>query len=266
MVPPVIIQLTRDSDTSIDDESCETIARALGKQLARDVAPIHGIVPAVEYVPPGKVLEDAACIARIQRVSDTPGAAAYHDLNSKGQAFVRAFEDSTNGWLAGPESLAAALSHEFCEVVGDATANLWADGPRGISHALELCDATQGDTYEIDGVTVANFLYPAYFGLHAPKHTRLDHLGLIRKPFETRKGGYQIVRAAPGKVQEVFGGHNAMVNMHCMKGYGDREVWALFGADYDLERRREVLTKLHRTKKRRLGKEDYSVLDAGESD
>ena len=105
MVPPVVIQLTRDSDTSIDDESCETIARALGKQLARDVAPIHGLVPAVEYVPPGGALEDAACIARIQRVSDTPGAAAYHDLDSKGRAFVRAFEDSTNGWLA-PSTIA----------------------------------------------------------------------------------------------------------------------------------------------------------------
>ena len=189
MVPPVIIQLTRDSDTSIDDESCVTIARALGKQLARDVAPIHGLVPAVEYVPPGGILEDAACIARIQRVSDTPGAAAYHDLDSKGRAFVRAFEDSTNGWLAGPESLAAALSHEFCEVVGDATANLWADGPRGISHALELCDATQGDTYEIDDVTVANFLYPAYFAAARPSTLRTGAAAPERRSRAARRRG-----------------------------------------------------------------------------
>ncbi len=251
MVPPILFALTRDENTSTTDEECEEIVHALGVQLSRDVAPAHGLVPALEYVPPGKSPSGPACIARIMAKSDTPGAAAYHDLDEAGAPFIKAFEDSTSGVLQGVNSLAAALSHEFCEVVGDASANLWADGPGSVSHALELCDATQGDVYEIEGVTVANFLYRAYFA-QGSAGVKLDHLGLIKRPFETRKGGYQIVRSAPGRVQEVYGGQNALVNMHCMKGYGESEVWALFGADIELERRRLVLTKLHRTKARRI--------------
>ena len=96
------------------------------------------------------------------------------------------------------------MSHELCEMVGDSSCNIWADGPDGHDYAWELCDAVEADAYDIDEVTVSNFLYPAFFDPQAETGSRLDHLGKLAVPFSMTAGGYQIRRSETGKVTQVF--------------------------------------------------------------
>lgn len=187
------------------------MVRAVGHQLSRHVAPVWGQVPAIEFVLPGgsPSLGDAArCF--IDDNSDTPGALGYHYEDDDGVPVLRVFAAEIlkapgSSVLRGPASVSVTLSHEVLEVVGDASANLWADGPGGLSYALELCDAVQGDAYEVDGVSVSNFVYPAFFSRRAQPGTRFDFLGRLGAPFTMTPGGYQITRVDPGREGAVWG-------------------------------------------------------------
>lgn len=103
----------------------------------------------------------------------------------------------------GPRSISAVLSHEVLEAIVDPACALWADGPPsdkvgGAEYALEVCDPVEDDVYDVAGVDVSDFVLPAWFRPHAPAD-RLDHLGLLREPFELRPGGYAIRRpTGPG--------------------------------------------------------------------
>jgi hypothetical protein len=73
----------------------------------------------------------------------------------------------------------------------------------GYSYAQEACDAVEADTYVIDGQTCSNFLLPAFFDEGAAPRTPRDRLGLVKRAFETRPGGYQI-REREGVTSTVF--------------------------------------------------------------
>jgi hypothetical protein len=60
---------------------------------------------------------------------------------------------------------------------------------RSVAYDVEVCDPTQGDTYEIDTVKVSNFVTKRYFGLSGPAATT-NYLGLPLDPFGVRPGGY----------------------------------------------------------------------------
>jgi hypothetical protein len=58
-----------------------------------------------------------------------------------------------------------------------------------------MCDAVQADTYEIDGVSVCNFVLPSYFTSGELAGNRCDFLGRVHvgqclSSFGTSLGGY----------------------------------------------------------------------------
>jgi hypothetical protein len=156
--------------------------------------------------------------------STQAGALGYHsEDNDLIDAFIFAkpvldnkgvvLHDPTNNQNV---SVASVLSHEVCEMFGDPFANFWADGPalaQGSSYALELCDAVEGDSYDIkltcgDLVSVSNFILPQWFNAQGTaKDAPFDYLGKLSKPFTMTPGGYMIVRNGPGTEQQIFGAH-----------------------------------------------------------
>jgi hypothetical protein len=134
--------------------------------------------------------------------TDRAGQLAFHELTKKGQPVSKVFVKST---LEAGESVSRAACHELFEMVIDPLANLWADAADGTQYAYELSDAVEDDSFEVDGIEMSNFLYPAWFEPYKhPKGTKFDHLGRLRKPFTMTKGGYVIIRKN-GKVTEEFG-------------------------------------------------------------
>jgi hypothetical protein len=128
--------------------------------------------------------------------SDEAGDLAYHDVSPNGAPYASVFcttiLDQDGTWIDGPDSISVAASHEVVETLADPACNRYADGYDGYLYAFETADATEADSYNIRGVAVSNFVYPDYFNPWATKRRghKLDHMGVIKKPFEVRPGGY----------------------------------------------------------------------------
>lgn len=142
-----------------------------------------------------------------------PGLYGFHDLDSKGRPYGRAFLDVVPGKvvLRDPSgqggSLAGVATHELAEIIGDVYANFYADlevtdatsGKKFSAVALELCDPLQDTCFGItlkDGTVVdgANFCWPDYFNPRAPAGAKLDEMDIVARPGQLLPGGYLIVR------------------------------------------------------------------------
>lgn len=128
-------------------------------------------------------------------VADAEG---YHDSNAGDVPFGFVFLDVCK---AAGDEWTVALSHEAIELVGDPLNNLLVQGPHPhdrrhlVFHMFELCDAVQGETYELDGVKLSNFVLPGYFARGSAPGTRNDFLGrpergAVLPPFGIAPGGY----------------------------------------------------------------------------
>jgi len=256
MNPPTLISVSNHS-THLSDADGAKIVDALCVQLSRDYAPFYGPAPALEYVLKGKSSAHSDAVPFV--ISDkatVPGAAGYHDESSKGQprgfVFVEPILSNGGTILQGGNSVSAALSHEALELMGDVSANLWADGPEGDDFARELSDAVEADSYVIDGVSVSNFVLPSFFdpNLHAG---RFDFMSKLHAPFSMSAGGYQIKRTEPGNVSQVFAragfaGQRSLVGIY---GAGRRVVIVDFSPEFPAHKR---AAKIERARGRRCGK------------
>lgn len=242
MIPISVINKSK----LVTDDAVQKMTAAVHNQLAEDVAPVYGLVPALAFASSGKASPGTApCY--ILDDPDVDGALGYHDEDAHGVPYIKVFTKPTleNGGtvLTGPNAVSVTLSHEVLELTGDAPANKWVDGPKGKDYAFELCDAVEGDAYVIDGVSVSNFLLPAFFDPKSPKGTKLDYLGKLKKPFSMTRGGYQIVRTEPGTVSQVFASSHDL---------GDG-VLVEFGPDVPVWRRDGIANK-HTAVGRRRGR------------
>jgi hypothetical protein len=123
---------------------------------------------------------------------DVSGAAGYHDRDPQGRAYIHVALDDASSLTTGEFSLSVIISHECCETAADPSANRWADRAGGVEEALETCDRVEDAAYEIDGVSVSNFLLQSAFdpGSSAP----WDHMNLLTSQDGQTTGGYVIER------------------------------------------------------------------------
>jgi len=137
-------------------------------------------------------------------IDDATLAAAdgYHDLTSHGRPIAYVFVRTV---LENGEPISFTASHELFELAIDPIANIWAQGRGGWEYAYEMCDAVEEDSFEVDGLTMSNFVYPTWFEpFKHPRGTKYDHLGLLKRPFSMTKGGYIILKRGRS-VQNRFG-------------------------------------------------------------
>ena len=208
MTPPTLISVINRS-SRLSDADAERASMIVSRQLAEHVAPVYGLVPALEFVRSGGTPSPGGCPCVITDVPDEDGVLGYHYEDDRGipsiKVFMNPILDNGGTALVGGLSLSAVLSHEALELTEDAPANRWADGPKGLDYAVEFCHPVQADVYEIDGVSVANFVLQAFFDPRAEAGSRLDYLGRLSRPFTMTPGGYQITRSEPGRVSNIYG-------------------------------------------------------------
>jgi hypothetical protein len=134
--------------------------------------------------------------------ADQKGAEGYHDLQKNNQPLSKIFVKAT---LASGDKISVTACHELAEMMVDPATNLWAKGRGGRFYAYEMCDAVEEEEFEIDGIAMSDFVYPAYFELfRKPKSVQFDYLNKVTRPFELLKGGYAIVHRH-GRVKEIYG-------------------------------------------------------------
>jgi len=135
---------------------------------------------------------------------DDPDAQGYHDITKNGLPLSKVFVVPT---IQSGDLVSVTACHELCEMLIDPTATLWSEGPGRSLWAYEMCDAVEDETFNVDGVTMSDFVYPAYFEvfrLKKPRSAQYDHLKRLKQPFQILKNGYSIVRNGR-KTYEKFG-------------------------------------------------------------
>jgi hypothetical protein len=128
-------------------------------------------------------------------------AIGYHEQNFMGIPYGFVFIDVTKKL---GQDWSIALSHEALEMIADPELNLLVQGPhpeepenrnRYVFHYYEVCDAVSGESYEIDGIKVSNFVLPLYFTGGEEYDGRNDFLGNVHngktlKSFGVNPEGY----------------------------------------------------------------------------
>lgn len=197
-IPPTVlatlpkIALVDFGGTNLNPADLAACAAALSRQVNEQFAmppPVGwGIsVQRVRACKPSEVEPDEWVLG-FYATADQPGALGYHDRTPTGMPTAHVFPllDAQDGQPWQPTA-----SHELLEMLADPELNTGAQDPNGVFHALEVCDAVENDTYQIDGVPVSNWDTPAWFS--PPENTtgvRYDHMGNCTAAFQLRPGGY----------------------------------------------------------------------------
>jgi hypothetical protein len=136
--------------------------------------------------------------------ADEPGALGYHDLTPDGLPLAKIFTQTT---LRDRQKVSVTACHELAEMLVDPAINLSVQTPDGEFYAYETCDAVEGLEFDIDGIAMSDFVYPAWFeGFRANRSDQFDHLSEVAGPFELLQGGY-MPAFVNGKWTQVFGSH-----------------------------------------------------------
>lgn len=134
--------------------------------------------------------------------ADQADALGYHDITKNGQPVSKVFVKTT---LADGQLVSVTACHELFEMAIDPVANLWSEASDGTLYAYEMCDAVEEDTFEVDGISMSNFLHPAWFEpFNHPAGTKFDHLGRLTAPFTMTHGGY-VITMKHGRITQHFG-------------------------------------------------------------
>jgi hypothetical protein len=192
-VATIQVSVINASNRAVTDAELASAVPILQKQVRRDFAPIWGIDADVALVGPGQMPPSGSWWLVILDNSDQAGALGYHDLTSEGLPLGKVFAgtDKQFGY-----KWTVTASHELLEMLGDPDINLTvfsqATATEGVLVAYEVCDPCEDDVYgyDIDGVTVSDFVYPTWFESFRTGDTQFDQQKQIHKPFGILSGGY----------------------------------------------------------------------------
>ncbi len=206
----LISVLLQSEQKLVTPEEARTMTRAVAKQVKLHAAPIWDKTPAavVFYSDPSEVPDGAHGISIVDTIDNVPeGVLGFHTEDDGGKLWgivaAKPPLDSGANVLTGDWSVSSVLSHEVLEMFVDPNCNLWANNEKGRAYSYEVCDPVEAPTYEVDGVSVSNFLTPAWFDpLADKKGTDYDYLGLLKKPFTLLPGGYLVYESAGKEHQE----------------------------------------------------------------
>ena len=200
-----------NQSTVVQNADVATMTAAIASQVQSDVAPIWERAPAsvVFYTDPTAIPPGAHGIAIVDTIQDQPtGVLGLHTTDQAGQVWgvVAAQPELTNGGkvLTGDWSVSSTLSHEVLEMFVDPNCNLWANDGKGSVYSLEVCDPVEAPTYTVNGVSVSNFVTPAWFDPLAPAGAQFDKLGQLTAGFSILPGGYMTYESK-GKEQQQWG-------------------------------------------------------------
>lgn len=124
--------------------------------------------------------------------ADVAGALAYHDLTPDGFPLSKVFVKTTLNY---GELVSVSASHELVEMLVDPAINMMTTGPNTKTmYAYETADPVEALSFDVDGVQMSDFVYPAYFESFRVSHSaQFDHMNQVTRPFQILPGGYQII-------------------------------------------------------------------------
>jgi hypothetical protein len=199
VIPTIACFIDKTTKTPLGVDLDKLIA-AMQAYVSQYVTPVWG-TPA-KLVKSNSFIKGAWAIVFLDN-ADAPGALAYHDLTPDGLPISKVFVKTT---LDDGELVSVSASHELVEMLVDPAINMMTTGPDPKTiYAYESADPVESLTFNVNGIPMSDFVYPAYFeAFHKPGSVRCDQLNKVTKPFQILSGGYQIV-FKNGKWSQVHG-------------------------------------------------------------
>lgn len=172
--------------SSLETDAIEKVRSALQRQVNEHFAPVWGKTADLEIWSEGKQLESGTWWLTISADKSDTDYHAYHIINRdsvpEGRLFLESIASDGLDW-------SVVASQEVLEMLANPGGNLYAMIPSRTGYDLyqkEVCEPCLRDSkyvYEIDGVTVSDFVYPAWFEKYSqPEKTKFDHLGKVSLP------------------------------------------------------------------------------------
>jgi hypothetical protein len=193
-----------DDSSGISPEVLLPIVAAIQVQVQRDLGPTWDV---------------HAAVSAFTSLDQVPQGAWPVAVADPKQVPVDGFHFVMNGLpfavVGNSEQLSLNLSHEIAEMLVDANGLRTVAGPspldqtKTVQYFVEVCDACEHETYNINGVEVADFVLPGYYD-HDGDHLRArgySFTGAVSNPRQVLNGGYVTWREPfPGDtVSQAFG-------------------------------------------------------------
>ncbi|KDB07801.1 hypothetical protein LIG30_3003 [Burkholderia sp. lig30] len=194
-----------NASTVLTDAQVQAAVPALQTQVHRDFAPAWGIDADLTFIPTGAAPAGGSWWLTILDNSDQAGALGYHDVTNEGLPLGKVFAGTD---IQNNAKWTVTASHELLEMLADPEINLTVfvqpSATAGVLYAYEVCDACEADQfgYDINGVAVSDFVYPAWFeAFRNAGSARFDHGERLQKPVPALLAGGYI-----GAFDVAFGG------------------------------------------------------------
>ena len=171
--------------SKIPNTEVNLTASAINRQVRENLLPAWGIYALVWA---GAEVSSAWKI----HLWDEPPTTALDSLGKRcveeGNVFIGPCQRNKVPW-------SVTLSHEVLELLLNPQLNKYILGSDRF-WAHEICDPVKGSSYIVDGVLVANFVYPEWF--LASGIGQFDYLKLLSSPFSFLSTGYASTYPAKG--------------------------------------------------------------------
>lgn len=184
-----------NSGEKLDNALLVRIAAALYKGMAQDFAGHWENLPQTFTVcDAGSVPDKATVFHLVDEIPEAPTALAYHTIDDRGRPVLRLGVQTilqNGGSLhTGSNSVSCAMDHEAKETWCDGPCTLvcYFDGKKNLYY--EVCDPVQGNSYDVDGIALSNFVTQRYFD-GEDKDGPWDFLGVLKGPLTCAIDGYQ---------------------------------------------------------------------------
>jgi hypothetical protein len=184
------IALVNKSSFTIDFSQLTGATKALQTQIDRDLFSIWGAQAQIAPLHPQDPVPNGVWPIYILDKSDA-GLGVH--LNNNGIPFAEVQYDA-NSW----DNTTITISHELLEMLVDPYGNRLIQAPdidpnsdkHLVSYLVEVGDPCEIFSYNIDNVTVSDFITPEYYNAKAIPATQFDLLRKLQQPLEVPLGCY----------------------------------------------------------------------------
>jgi len=180
------VTLQDNSSMNLSLDQLDQVAQALQIQLDRDFTPIWGVHAQVQALDRGEVVPALAWPMTILDHSDA-GLGVHLDKNGKPFAEI---EKGTDWSITAShellEMLVDPLGHKL---IRDPDIDPASDGHQ-VEYLVEVGDPCEVFAYQINAISVSDFITREFYDTNAPAGTQFDFLGRLNQALEVPDGCY----------------------------------------------------------------------------
>lgn len=186
-----------DTTGTVNTQTMAAAAAALNVQVTRDLPQFWPVNATVSFLPDPRQIPQGVWPVQLVRTLP-PNEGGFH-MTRHNQPYSKVIvTPDSNEWTVD-------ASHETIEMLVDPYGNRLqtstsieiagekiTDGNSRFEYLVEACDPCEADpyTYQIDGVSVSDFITPHFYDAQPTPGTRYSFTGAIKTPRQILPGGY----------------------------------------------------------------------------